>query len=326
MKKENLKILVTGGAGYIGSHLINQLLLNSDYRVFSLDKKNSPNQKYNKKCFFIKGRIGDKNLVRKILKENKIDLVIHLASLIRIDESEKKPLKYFKNNVLEGISLLEVMRETGTDKIIYSSSAAVYGSGPGKKIRESHKTEPFSIYGLTKLEFEKILNFYNQKHNFKCIIFRIFNAAGADPSAKIREIHKPETHLIPRVLDSLNSQKPILIYGKNYNTPDGTCLRDYIHVNDISSAFISAISFLNKDKIFEIYNLGSGQAYSVKEVIDLCSKILNKKIKVIFKDRREGDLATLVSDNSKIKKLLKWKPKYKLKDMIIHTFKSRQSK
>jgi len=325
MKRKTLKILITGGAGYIGSHLINQLLLNNDYKIFSIDKDYSPNQKYNKGCVYIRNRIGNKNFIKKILRKEKIDLIIHLASLIRVDESAKKPLKYFKNNILEGISLLEAMRETNTNKIIYSSSAAVYGYNQKKLIKENDPACPSSIYGLTKLEFEKILKFYHNNYNFKVIIFRIFNAAGADPSGKLKEIHKPETHLIPKIIDSLKSKKPILIYGKNYNTDDGTCLRDYIHVNDIASAFVSALSLLNKNnsKIMKIYNLGSAKAYSVKEVIDLSSKILNKKIKVVYKDKRIGDSPVLTADNKRIESSLKWKPKYKLEDIIIHTFNSR---
>jgi len=322
MARNNLNILITGGAGYIGSHLIN-LLLKNNFSVVSIDKKKSTNQKYNKKCIFIKGDIGDKNLVKKILKKYKIDVVVHLAALMSVEESMRKPVLYFKNNIIAPVNLLEAMREAKVNKIIFSSSAAVYGFLKGKLINEKNETNPSSAYGLTKIIFEKILAYYNQTYGFSCISFRIFNAAGADPAGKLKELHNPETHIIPRTIKNILKNSPVVIYGKNYETSDGTCIRDYIHVNDISTAFLSAIP-KTKDKICEVFNLSSGNGYSVKEVVDQCYFLLGKTPNVIFKNRRAGDPPILVADNKKVKTFLKWSQKYNLKDIISHTIKSQR--
>lgn len=321
MAKDNLNILVTGGAGYIGSHIINMLVSSNDFSVISIDKKKSINQKHNKKCIFINGDIGDKKLVKKVLKKFKIDIVLHLAALISVEESMKNPAIYFKNNIIASANLLEAMKETKVDKIIFASSAAVYGVLGNKPIGEESATNPFSIYGLTKILFEKILTYYNQVHSFSCISFRIFNAAGFDRGGELKKTKKLETHIIPKVVKNIFQNKPVIIYGKDYNTPDGSCVRDYIHVNDISRAFLLAIP-KTKDKICETFNLGFGKGYSVKEVVDQCLFLTKKKSKIIFGERRAGDPATLVSDNEKIKKILKWQTEYSLKDIILHTIKS----
>ena len=242
--------------------------------------------------------------------------------MIRVDESEKKPLLYFKNNLEDGIILLEAMREFKINKIIFASSAAVYGPNSRKLSDENHLKNPSSVYGLTKILFENILRFYSQNYGVDCTIFRIFNVAGTDPSGNLKECHKPETHLIPKTLEALNKGKPVIICGNNYDTPDGTCLRDFIHVNDVSAAFLSAIALSSDKNLFQVFNLGLGKAYSVKEVVELCSELTGKKTKIVFTEKRAGDSAVLVSNSDKARKLLNWNPKYNLKNMIIHTIKS----
>lgn len=321
MMKKDLKILVTGGAGYIGSHIINMLLSSGDFSVVSIDKNTSLNQKYNKKCIFIKGDIGNKNIVKKVLIKYKINIVLHLAALISVEESMKSPALYFQNNITAAVNLLEAMKETKVNKIIFSSSTAVYGFSSKKLIGEESETSPSSIYGLTKISFENILRYYNQNYNFSSISLRIFNAAGADPRGELKELHNPETHIIPKTIKNIFLNKPAVIYGKDYKTQDGSCIRDYIHVNDISKAFLLAIP-KTQNKICETFNLGSGKGRSVKEVVEECYFLLKKDSKVIFKERRSGDPAILVSNNDRIKKFLKWRPKYNLEDIILHTIKS----
>jgi UDP-glucose 4-epimerase len=315
---DNLNILVTGGAGYIGSHIIKTLLVSGNLNVVSIDKKKSINQSYNKGCIFIKGNIGNKKTVKDIFRKYKIDIVIHLASLISVEESMKNPDLYFRNNIIESVSLLEVMKEEGINKIMFSSSAAVYGS-------TKNEIKPANVYGLTKFAFENILKYYSQENGLKCIIFRLFNVAGADLSGDLIECHKPETHLIPCTIKSINLNKPVVIFAQNYSTPDGSCIRDYIHVNDVASAFLLAIPKFNEIK-YDIFDIGFGKGYSVKEVVDECFLLLKKEPKIIYKDRRAGDSAILLSDNKKAKRVLGWKPKYNLKDIILHTVNSQSYK
>ncbi|MCX6759725.1 MAG: UDP-glucose 4-epimerase GalE [Candidatus Nealsonbacteria bacterium] len=322
MAKKHLKILVTGGAGFIGSHLINKLLL-SGFKVYSIDNHDSPEQKINKKCVFIKGSILSRRLLNNFFKKNSIDVVIHLAALIRVDESQKYPQRYFKNNVQGGVCLLNAMKDFNIDKMVFASSAAVYGKPKGSLIIENDNLNPHSVYGLTKMKFEEILAQYNKNYGIKSVSLRIFNASGADPSGKFKERHKPETHLIPNALKSLRFDKPIIVFGNDYSTKDGTCMRDYIHVNDISGAFILAIPrLINNQASYESYNLSSAKGYSVKQIIDLCSVAMKKDARVLFKDRREGDSPFLVANNLKIKKELNWKPKYAIKEIISHTISS----
>jgi UDP-glucose 4-epimerase len=321
MARNGLNILVTGGSGYIGSHIIKKLLSNGDFFVVSIDNKKSSSQDYNKKCTFINGSVGDKKNITKILEQYKIDLVVHLAALISVEESMKNPDLYFKNNVFDAINLLEAMEESGVKRIIFSSSAATYGSLENKFLEEKNETNPTNIYGLTKLFFEDILKHYNKEHGFNCISFRLFNIAGADPSGKLKECHNPETHIIPKTIQSIYSGKPVMIYADNYPTPDGTCIRDYIHVDDVATAFLSAIP-KTENKICEVFNIGSGKGYSVKEVVDKCYQLMHKEPKIIFEDRRQGDCASLIANNKKIKTFLDWELKYSLDDMILHTIKS----
>lgn len=299
MNDNKPKILVTGGSGFIGSHLVKKLL-EAGFKVYFIDIKSSSEVKINKNAVFCKGSILDEKFLDRFFKKNKIDVVMHLAALIRVDESSLKPKLYFENNVKGSICLLEAMRKAKIDKIAFASSAAVYGD---------------SIYGLTKKQFEEILKAYSDNYGISSISFRIFNASGADPSGEFKERHNPETHLIPNVLKLLKEDKPIIVFGNDYNTKDGTCVRDYVHVSDICDAFIAAIPRLSG---YKIYDISSGNKYSVKEIISLCSEILQKKAKILVKPKRKGDASYLIGNNKKIKSDLKWKPKYGIKEIISH--------
>lgn len=315
-------ILITGGAGYIGSHIMKMLSDNFNGKIVSLDKQITANQKQIKRGIFIKGDIANYSLMEKILKKYRIDIVLHLAGLIQVDESMRKPELYFNNNVNSGLKLLEAMRNCGVQKIIYASSGAVYGAPETKFIKEDYRLRPINVYGLTKVCFENTLNFYHRLFSFNCVIFRFFNVAGADPSGKIVESHKPETHLIPRILISINKNKPVVIFGSDYKTKDGTCIRDYIHVNDISIALTKAIPFVLKQKTFEIFNLASAKGYSVLDVLKTAEKVTGKKTKINWQPNRMGEPTMLVADYRKVKQMLKWTPKYSLEDIIAHTQKS----
>lgn len=324
MKTANMRVLVTGGSGYIGSHVVKKLLSEGAI-VFSIDKKNPP-QKYDKNFTFIKGDIANKSLLEKLFKNNAIDVVVHLAALIRPDESMEKPLLYFKNNVSCGVVLLEAMKRFGIHHIIFASSCSVYGVSNNKAIKENFPCQPASMYGVTKSVFENILDFYSKDYGFSSISLRIFNASGLDPKGNLQENHRPETHVIPNILASLYSKKPIMVYGNNYKTKDGTCVRDYVHVNDISRAFSLAIYYALKHKTHQVFNIGAGRGYSVKEVIEAATLSTGKSAKVVFKKKRVGDQPFLVCDNTKAKALLPWKPQYNLEDIISHVIHSKYSK
>lgn len=310
-----MKILVTGGAGYIGSHCV-KLLNEKDYNVIVYDslengyKKAVPNN-----VKFIKGNVGDIELLNKVFKENKIDAVMNFSGYIEVEKSMKEPLKFYENNVLHGYNLLKIMLKNNVKKIVYSSSASVYGNPKNIPIKEDTLLQPNNVYGETKLIFERMCEYFNKK-GLKFICLRYFNAAGANPSGEIGEAHKPETHLIPIILETgLGKRDSFNLYGNNYKTKDGSCVRDFIHVNDLASAHILSLEKL--DEVNGNFNVGSGKGYSVKEVINNVKKITNKEIKVDIMPRREGDPAELVADCNKIKKVLGWKAKYSELNNII---------
>lgn len=308
------KILVTGGAGYIGSNCI-RLLLKQGYDVIVLDNLSRGHKKaIPEEITFIKGDLSDENLLNEIFKENKIDAVIHFAGFIEAGESMKNPKIFFENNVINGIKLLDIMMKYNVKKIIYSSSAGIY-TQKTSQLNEDDEKNPSSFYGETKLIFEKILNWYDKIYNLKSVCLRYFNAAGAD--FEIGEDHNPETHLIPLVLQvALGKRDFIKIFGIDYNTKDGTCVRDYIHVTDLSKAHILALDYLLQGGESKKYNLGSGKGYSVREIINKIEEITGKKISVVETERRAGDPETLIADSLKIKKELSWVPEKDLTQII----------
>jgi len=318
----NSNILVTGGEGYIGSHLMHQLSSKQKGVVVSIDNKKRKNKKTLQNAIFVKGDIANRKLISKILKKYRINVVMHLAGLINVEESMNNPGKYFDNNVVAGFKLLEAMRLNGVKKIIYSSSAAVYGLSRTKFIKETHPKNPINTYGLTKKVFEELLSYYHQVHGFEYVIFRYFNIAGANWENGLRENHKPETHLIPLIFQALFSDTPIKVYGTDYNTPDGTCVRDYVHVTDITKALQKALSLLLQWKICDVFNLGSGKGHSVLEIINECSKVVNKSPIIQIVPRRSGDPPFLLADCQKIKRAVGWEPQYNLMRIIEDTMKA----
>lgn len=309
-------ILISGGAGYIGSH-VSKLLLDKDYNVIIIDNLVKGYEKLiDKRAKFYKGDISDKKILEKIFNENKIDAVLHFAAFIEAGESMKEPAKYFKNNVSKSISFLNFLIKKGVNKIIFSSSAAVYGAPEYTPIDEEHTKKPINNYGLTKLIIEKILDSYAKAYNLRYISLRYFNAAGAEEDASLGEMHEPETHLIPNILKTVKGEKEkIFVFGEDYDTKDGTCIRDFIHVKDLAKAHLNALEKIDEIKK-DVFNLGGGKGVSVKEVIDLCEKITGKKINKEFKEKREGDPPVLIASSEKANKLLDWKAEKTIQDII----------
>lgn len=315
-----MAILVTGGCGYIGSVCV-QKLLEKKNKVIVLDNLNTGHKEIlDPKVSFHKGSVLDKELLNRIFNENKIDCVIHFAAITTIEESSTDPSIYFNTNVAGGICLLDVMRKYGCYKIIFSSTAAVFGNPKYTPIDENHPTNPVNSYGSSKLMFEQILYWYKLAYGLNYRIFRYFNAAGATETSG--DNHHPENHLIPNVLKVvLGIKKEISIYGNDYDTPDGTCIRDYIHVLDLIDAHILSLENWERNPA-ATYNLGNENGYSVMEVIEAARKITGHPIPSKFSSRRPGDPPVLIASNFKAKKELNWKPKFlSLEDIITSQWK-----
>ena len=315
-----VKILVTGGAGYIGSHVV-KLLGENKYKVLTYDNLSTGHRRAVLYGDLIKADLADKETLRKVFKEFKPDAVMHFAASIVVPESVKNPLKYYKNNVVNTINLLEVMEEFGVKNFIFSSSAAVYGIPEKIPISENAPLNPINPYGETKATVERILrDLANSRDNFRYISLRYFNVAGADPEGKIGFAYPEATHLIIRALKVAKGEiEKLEIYGTDYPTPDGTCIRDYIHVMDIAEAHLIALEYLLDGGESDVFNCGYGHGFSVKEVVETVKKVTGREFKVIEAERRPGDSPFLVADNSKIKKKLQWKPKYDDLGFIIKT-------
>lgn len=315
-----MKVLVTGGAGYIGSATTHKLV-DEGYDVVVFDDLSyGHEQALPKTVKFIKSNLLDRTSIIHALKDEKIDAVVHFASFTSVGESVKDPAKYLHNNVLGGLNLLDCVRETGIKKIIFSSSAAVYGIPEKIPIKESDKLSPANPYGETKFIFEKFLKWYEVAYGIRSVSLRYFNAAGADLEHDVGEDHDPETHLIPLILKvALGQRDNIEIFGSDYDTPDGTCVRDYVHIRDLAQAHILALKRLSNGAASSQYNLGSSKGYSVKEVIDMCKKVTGKAIKTIQSKRREGDPPRLVASSAKIEKELGFKFKHSDLKNIIET-------
>lgn len=316
------KVLITGGAGYIGSHCAMALLeQNKDIVIF--DNLSTGHfetietlKKYGNLKFY-KGDLLNTDEIEIVFKENKIDAVIHFAAFSQVGESITNPQKYYINNVVGTINLLKSMLKYDIKKIIFSSTAATYGEPQYTPIDEKHQQNPLNPYGQTKFMIEKILDDYDRAYDLKSIRLRYFNVAGADSKTRIGEWHDPETHLIPNILKStLNKGKTFELYGDDYKTKDGSCVRDYIDVEDLAKAHILALEYLNKENKTDYFNLGTNEGYTVKEVFEQCEQVTQQKIPITIKKRREGDPAKLVADNNKTTKLLNWQPLKSLKESI----------
>jgi UDP-glucose 4-epimerase len=311
-------ILITGGAGYIGSHVVKELL-RQGYQPIVYDNLQTGHRKAIKEALLIEGDLADRGKLKETFHLYSIDAVMHFAADSLVGESVKNPLKYFNNNVKNSLQLLEILSEFGVKKFVFSSSAAVYGEPEKIPITEEHTCLPTNPYGETKWIFERVLQAFYEARKLDYISLRYFNAAGADPTGELGEDHFPETHLIPIGLEAALAGASIPVFGADYDTPDGTCIRDYIHVTDLAEAHILALQKLETRGSSAIYNLGNGNGYSVREVIDTIRKVTKRKMTTIESPRRPGDPARLVASSEKIKKELGWVPKYPELETIIET-------
>lgn len=305
-----MSILVCGGAGYIGSH-INKLLAQKGYDTIVYDNLIYGHKEAVKWGKFVEADLCDRAALDRVFSENKIDAVFHFAAFAYVGESVTEPAKYYFNNVCNTLNLLEAMRAHGCDKIIFSSTCATYGIPEKLPITEDMPQNPINPYGATKLMVERIFKDYNTAYGLKYVALRYFNAAGADPDCEIGENHNPETHIIPLVLDAAYGKRPdIKVFGSDYPTRDGTCIRDYIHVTDLADAHLLALEYLNKGGESGFFNLGNENGTSVLEVIDSVKRVTGKDFKVTLAPRRPGDPPTLVGSSKRAQEILGWKPKF----------------
>lgn len=315
-----MTILVLGGAGYIGSHTV-YALIEKGVDVVVIDNLETGHiEAVHEKARFYKGDIRDRAFVDSVLDKEKIDAVIHFAANSIVGESMVNPLKYYDNNVNGTKVLLQSMVAHGLDKIVFSSTAATYGEPEKVPILETDRTEPTNTYGETKLAMEKMFKWTDRAHGLKYVSLRYFNACGAHVSGKIGEAHSPETHLIPLILQvPLGQREYISIFGDDYDTSDGTCIRDYIHVTDLAQAHILAVDYLMKGNESNIFNLGNGVGFTVKEVIDTARKVTGHEIPARIAERRAGDPARLIASSDKARQVLLWKPEHADLEEIIST-------
>lgn len=320
----NSTILVTGGAGYIGSHTV-LALQQAGYSVVVLDNLVYGHRDIVEavlKVELISGDIGDRALLDQVFVQYNIQAVIHFAAYAYVGESVSDPAKYYRNNVTGTLTLLEAMVQAGVKHIVFSSTCATYGVPQQLPIPEDHPQNPINPYGTTKLMVERILSDFDHAYDLRSVRFRYFNAAGADPQGRLGEDHAPETHLIPLVLlAALGQRESISIFGTDYDTPDGTCVRDYIHVTDLAQAHVQGLEYLLKGGATEIFNLGNGNGFSVREVIETAQAVTNRPIKVVEVERRPGDPAVLVGSSQKARSVLGWQPEYAdLKVILEHAW------
>ncbi len=313
-----MNVLVTGGAGYIGSHVV-QYLVERKHKVIVIDKKTHAHSLFSNfdrnlkdNLIVISGDLGDKDLLHTVFATHRIDAVLHFAGSIEAGESMKNPSTFFHNNVVNGIHLLDAMIKHEVTRIVFSSSAAVY-EPKNALLSETDPVKPENFYGETKLKFERLLDWYHKIHGIQYVSLRYFNASGA--GFDLGESHNPETHLIPLVLQAAAGKKDhIKVFGSTYPTPDGTCVRDYIHVLDLTRAHLLALEKIGETP--QIYNLGTGKGYSVREIIKIAEEVIGKKIPVVDAPPREGDPAFLVADPSKIQQEWGWKAEHDIREII----------
>lgn len=315
-----MSILVLGGAGYIGSHTVYELIDAGEDVVIVDNLSTGFRKAIHPKARFYEGDIKDRAFLDSVFEKENIDGVIHFAASSQVGESMVNPLKYYDNNMYGTQVLLGAMVEHGITKIVFSSTAATYGEPENVPILESDRTVPTNCYGETKLSMEKMIRWTSNAHKLRFVSLRYFNACGAHPNGLIGEAHNPETHLIPLILQVPNGKREFIsIFGNDYNTKDGTCIRDYIHVNDLAQAHILALKYLDAGNESNIFNLGNGVGFTVKEVIDSARKVTNHPIPAKEVERRAGDPTTLIASSDKAKSVLGWNPKYDDLEYIIST-------
>ncbi|MDI6711245.1 MAG: UDP-glucose 4-epimerase GalE [Bacillota bacterium] len=314
-----MKVLVTGGAGYIGSHVVKELLARG-YRTVTLDDLRKGHRAAVAGGAFIEGDCGDAELVARVCREYGVEAAVHLAADSLVGESMADPARYCRNNLAGGIGLLDVLLACGVRRFIFSSTAAVYGEPEEVPITEEHPTRPVNVYGATKFVFEQILEWYDRAYGLRYVSLRYFNAAGADESGEIGEDHRPETHLVPIVLQAaLGKRDKVTVFGDDYPTPDGTCVRDYIHVTDLAQAHVLALEALLAGRPSAVYNLGSERGHSVREVIETARRVTGREIPVETGPRRAGDPAVLVAGSARIRRELGWAPRCGDLETIVRT-------
>jgi UDP-glucose 4-epimerase len=316
-----MDILVVGGAGYIGSHVGKELFKKGHHPII-YDNLVYGHKDFAKWGDFVEADLSDKMALDNVFRRYSVEAVMHFSAYAYVGESINNPAKYYTNNVANTLNLLSTMLEYGVKYLIFSSSCAVYGNPQTIPIPEDHPIKPISPYGWSKVMVERIISDYESAYGLKYISLRYFNAAGADPDGEIGEDHDPETHLIPLALDAALGRKDFVrIFGTNYDTPDGTCIRDYIHVTDLANVHVIGLERLKQDSRSGIFNLGNGRGFSVREVIDAASSVTGIRIKAIRGERRPGDPPVLIASSKKAKKELGWKPKYpELETIIEHAW------
>jgi UDP-glucose 4-epimerase len=324
------KVLVTGGAGYIGSHAV-LALKDAGHEVVILDSLEYGHPELVEKVLqaeMVVGSTLDRPLLDRLFQTHKIDAVMHFAAYIAVGESVQNPAMYYQNNVVGTLTLLEAMRAAGVNKFVFSSTCAVYGVPEFTPLVEDHPFAPISPYATSKLMVENMLMDFDQAYGFKSVRFRYFNAAGADPQGRLGEDHEPETHLIPLILlTALGRREHISVFGTDYETPDGTCIRDYIHVSDLADAHVRGLQYLLDGESSQVFNLGNGSGFSVKEVIETARQVTGKEIPVVYGDRRPGDPPILLGSSRKAQEVLKWQPRYpELAAIIDHAWQWHQQR
>ncbi len=316
-----MKVLVTGGAGYIGSHTVRQLVkAGHDVTVLDSMVYGHPGAIVDKEVTLVKGDLGDATVVYPLLINGHFDAVVHFAAFIQVGESVTDPLKYYENNIAKPLTLLKAMLLGGCKKFVFSSTCATYGVPTQVPIPETEKQDPINPYGGSKFMLEKVCKDCERAYGLKSVFLRYFNASGSSEDGLIGEDHEPESHLIPVILQAIKGERPgITVFGTDYDTPDGTCIRDYIHVDDLADAHLRALDYLMKGGDTNWFNLGTGKGLSVKEIIDAAEKVTGMKAPVTYGDRREGDPPRLIADARKAKEILGWVPQYQDAHHIVET-------
>ncbi len=316
-----MKVLVTGGAGYIGSHTVRQLVkTGADVTVLDSMVYGHPGAIVDKEVTLVKGDLGDPAIVYPLLINGKFDAVVHFAAFIQVGESVTDPLKYYENNIAKPLVLLRAMMLAGCKRFVFSSTCATYGVPTQVPIPETEKQDPINPYGGSKYMLEKVCRDCERAYGLKSVFLRYFNASGSSEDGLIGEDHEPESHLIPVILQAIKGERPgITVFGTDYDTPDGTCIRDYIHVDDLADAHLRALDYLMKGGETNWFNLGTGKGLSVKEIIDAAEKVTGMKAPVQYGPRREGDPPRLIADARKAAEILGWIPKYQDATKIVET-------
>jgi UDP-glucose-4-epimerase GalE len=311
------RVLVTGGAGYIGSHAV-KALVHAGHGVVVLDNLSAGHrQAVPHDVPLVVGDVHDRPVVRSVIREHSVNVVMHFAAWLDVGESVRRPGAYYHNNVVGTLALLGVMAEEGVSRMVFSSTCAVYGEPQTLPIDESHAERPVSPYGDTKLAVERALGHFGRAYGLRSTILRYFNAAGADPEGAIGEDHSPEIHLIPRAIHAAGGGPPLQLFGDDYPTPDGTCVRDYVHVTDLADAHVRAVDALTGSAESAVYNVGTGRGWSVREVIETVSRVVGRPVAWVAAPRRPGDPAALCACSAKLQRELGWQPRYPDLETIV---------